>query len=140
MGVIDEVFKIVFARYRRRFGEAQRGAAWSRACYELTGYLSWSVGGATFLGLFVVANVIPRELPFDHRRWGMILAGAAILGLGLSLNRRFAPYREQPPVLAAAELPLERWLVWRFRALSLAVFALPPISALVCRHFGIGEF
>jgi hypothetical protein len=137
---IDDVFKIVYARFRRRFGEVRRRAAWNRACYELTGYLSWAAAGATFLVLFVTTNLIRLGSPSDHRRWGMILAGGIMVFVSVSLSRRFRPYLEQPPFLGAAESTAERWLVWRLRALSLGIFALVVVIALICRHFGVGEF
>jgi hypothetical protein len=140
MNTVDEVFKVLYARFRRRYGETRRKTAWDLATYRLISYLAWGVAGAVGVVMIVTGAFIPAGSPAEHRRWGMYLAGCVAVVVIISIHRHLKPYLDQPPVLTATESKAETWLVRRFRALSFGFFALAAAIGLLCKHFGISNF
>lgn len=134
--MLDRVFLIVFARYRRQIGDSNIASAWQRACYKVAGYISWPLAVTTLVSVVVAYALIRTGSPADHKRFGQIAAVVVWLVVVVLLNRRFRKYLSDPPALASEESRTEKQLVLRFRVLSFGVFALTCLIGFVLHRAG----
>jgi hypothetical protein len=137
MDTVDTVFRIVFARYRRKFGELKFDSAWFRASYAVSTYVSWPIAAATWVGVMLAYAIIRAGTPIEHKRWGQFAGAVAWLIVSAWLDHRFKTYRLHPPALAAEESPAEKQLVFRFRAVSIAVFAWVCLVGFLLHRMGV---
>ena len=136
MGMLDRVFLVVFARYRRKKGDSSLESAWHVASYKVSAYISWPIAAITLVFVVVAYTLVRAGSPIDHKRFGQILAVAAWLIAAFLLDRRFRKYLADPPALSPEESRIEKQLVLRFQALSFAIFAMTCLIAFLLHHAG----
>ena len=135
--ILDTVFQLIFARFRRRYGDSQIEFAWRRASYRMAIYTSWTVcaltsilviGGYTFLKIGTAA---------DHKKVVGIAAGVAVMITAIQLDRRFKKYLASPPPLSPKETPNEARYISYFCVVSVGVLLLVGLILYLLHKDGI---
>jgi hypothetical protein len=136
MEILERVFQVLFARMRRKMGDANLERTWRSASNRVGGYLALPFGAGAVV-LVVVAYAVSGEgTRIEHRHWGQVIAWIAAMLLFLLLNRQFRRYMSTPPVLPVAESHADARLVFWFRAVSFGSFALTCLIGLLLHHAG----
>jgi len=139
MEIIDKVFLVVFARYRRKVGDSDVSAAWRGASNKVTGFLVLPV--AAFMVLIALTFYWIRgiEAPIDQHDKFVTQVGAVVIGLAIIalLERRFKKYLLSPPALTSEESRDERMLVIWFRAIAISSFVLVCLIGVFWRKAGV---
>jgi len=122
MSIFDDVFVIVFARFRRQLGEQQIDEAWRRANLRFFGYIFWAL--SSFLTIFEIAifSLIKIVSPDVEKK--VVVISVVIIGLLASqaFSKRFKKYLSTLPRLSSSELPSETKYVRLFQAISVGIF------------------
>jgi hypothetical protein len=134
---MDRVFLILFARCRRKKGDANLVSAWQRANYEVATYISWPISAITLVLVLMGYAVLRAGSSADHKDFAKIAGVIAWLVVAFLLDRRFRKYRLAPPKIALDESPDEKHLVFRFRAIAFGVFAFTCLFGLLLHHLGV---
>lgn len=137
MEILDKVFEVLFARFRREMGEANLESAWRRASFRVSTFVGWPLAVTLVMLMAVFYAVVAVGSPPEHKRWGQLIAGVLGVLLSLRLDRRFRKYLAAPPKLSAEESPLERRLVFWFRTTCYAVFGLVCLVGFLLRENGV---
>jgi len=138
MTLLDRLFLVVFARYRRRMGASNDEAAWRRASNSVTLFFVFPVAVGV-LGLATLSYWwTGLGSHAEHRKWAQIVAGAVGLGLALLLDRRFQRYRSAPPLLGSEESRSDCRLVLTFRVLSIGLVVVIWIIGVLIRKSELG--
>lgn len=87
--VLDRVFLVVFARYRRKSGDHNIGSMWRLASNKVCGYLALGIIALVGIGLVPVYALIEFGTRKEHRLWGQVVAIVAALLVGFWLDHRF---------------------------------------------------
>ena len=122
MEILDKVFAVLFARFRRQMGDANLEAAWRRASLRVSASVGWPMAATLVMVMAVFYAVAAVGSPPEHKRWGQLIAGAIGVLIAMRLERRFRPYLADPPALSAEESSSEARLVFWFRAVCYSVF------------------
>jgi hypothetical protein len=136
MNMLDKVFLVVLARCRRKRNGSDLASAWYSATYKVAAYVSWPVAATTLVLVAVVYSVLRTGSPMEHKRIGQIAAVLAWLVTAFLLNRRFRKYLYDPPMLKHEESRDEKRLVFRFRAISVGLFAIVCLAGVWAHHAG----
>jgi len=97
--IIDKLFAIIFARYRRKLGDAKIESAWYRANNRVVGYLLFPIAAILYFIFAIIYFPVVKDSAFDHRR-PLILVGAAIYVISaFALGRGFNVFLKNPPRL-----------------------------------------
>lgn len=137
METLDKVFLVVFARCRRGSGDANLVSAWSRAAYKVSGYILWPMAAAAVVFILIAYALMKTGSPSEHKSLVQVATVVAWLTATFLLNRRFRKYLSNPPALTSEESRAERQLVFRFRAVSIAVFVLTCLVGLILHRAGV---
>src|SRR4051812_16311004 len=79
--ILDKVFLILFARYRRKAGVVDIESSWRRASSKVSAYVFGSVLSLTVLIMVVTYRVTQRGTFIEHKRMGQIIAVFSMLAL-----------------------------------------------------------
>jgi hypothetical protein len=123
MNMLDRVFLVFFARWRRKKGSCNLESAWFNASYRVSTYISWPLAAAALILVALAYAVFGTGSPTDHKHTGQIIGVIAWLVAGFLLDRRFKKFLNDPPALTHEESASDKQLVFRFRAISLGLFA-----------------
>lgn len=124
IGIVDRIFVVVFARYRRKMGDGAISIAWNKARSNLLGYLIFPIVALTSVLVLVLYYVNGLRLPLDKqdRLIAQIVVGVVVLGLNVFLKRRYRSYLAMPPSLSPREPPNDSRVLLLFRAGSVGFF------------------
>ena len=136
METLDKVFLVVFARCRRKLGNSNVESAWRRASNRVSAYIAWPVVASVAFLAVLVYSFTQTGSPIAHKRTVQIVAVIAGILASLLLDRRFRKYLSNPPPLASEESHSERRLVFRFHAISIAVFVLTCLVGFLLHRAG----
>ncbi|MGH9554158.1 MAG: hypothetical protein ACRD3W_32570 [Terriglobales bacterium] len=128
---LDRVFLIVFARYRRKLGDANVEFAWRRASNMMSGYLLWPTASVTAILVTLVYSLVGFGFQGEYRRLMQIAGAVSALLMVFALNRHFKGFLLAPPRLTPSEAPKEARLLFWFRVLSVCTFVLTCLMFFV---------
>jgi hypothetical protein len=115
---LDQLFIAIFARYRRKRGEAFIDSAWRSAANSANTYIIAPI----IVPVLFVGSVLNAWLRvgnhMDHMRLLQITFVVIGFALIFRLERRFRKYLSAPPNLMSEEAISERNLIWFARAFS----------------------
>jgi hypothetical protein len=138
MDTLDVLFQIFFARTRRRLGDGKIDAAWQLARAKMTGYLAFPVAAVTLVLVAIFYSFTSVGTHLEHKHWGEIIAAATGLVILQYLDRRFRKYLSAPPTLPPEETEADSRFVWRFRAISVAIFCGTCFIVYLLRKADVG--
>jgi hypothetical protein len=138
--VLDRVFDIVFARYRRKMGDSDSIAPWRLARNTVSGYVATAFTGVTALLVLVIGSAFGLGSKADHKHWAQITGVLTWVLVAIWLNRRFQPVLIRPALLTPHESRHEKWLVFRFRAICIALLVCVGLLAFLLRKAGVPAF
>ena len=124
LNVIDRVFLVIFARYRRKAGTTGIESAWRSASNKVTGLLILplvSLGTVMTLAVYSFKG-IGAHIDGTVMRAIQAVGGVAIVVIAMMLDRRFKEFLLAPPEVSAAEAPDERRLVFSFHVIGAGAF------------------
>jgi membrane protease YdiL (CAAX protease family) len=136
VNILDRLFRILFARYRRKLGDSNLEAAWYRASNDLAMYIGSPILALEF-AIFVILYIpLIKDSAFDSRQTVLIVGSAIFFACAYSLGRGFRKYLSDLPTLEAGESASDsRFISW-FRAVSLGLFGLVCVSAFALHKAG----
>lgn len=136
MTIIDKLFAIIFARYRRKLGDAKIESAWYRANNRVVGYLLFPIAAILYFIFAIIYFPVVKGSAFDHRR-PLILVGAAIYVISaFALGRGFNVFLKNPPRLNSEETDAESRFVFWFRAICYGLFGVACLIAFALHDAG----
>jgi hypothetical protein len=138
MDTFDRVFQILFARFRRRYGDSQIQFAWRRAGYTMTIYTTFAVSACVAISVIYGCSLLKIGTPAEHRKFGGIAAGVVVLLVSFLFDGRFRKYLSSPPLLSSQETEGEARYVLSFCAVSFGIFLLICLIAYFLHSAGIG--
>jgi hypothetical protein len=136
MHVLDSIFSVIFARYRRQNEALGLESAWRRASNKVTVYLAWPIAAVVLMVLVAVNSLTRAGSHIEHKRWGQIAAGIVGATIAYLLNRRFRKFLLTPPPISSQESISETQLVSRFRAIAFGIFVLVCSIGALLRKAG----
>jgi hypothetical protein len=122
MQMVDRVFQVIFARYRRQLGETRLEAAWRRATNTVSAYVAWPVVAASAAVVMGAYSLLGAGAPAQHKRLVQVVAVASGLLTAFLLDRHFKQYLSAPQALAYEESHADAQLVFRFHAICIGIF------------------
>ncbi|HEX5323708.1 MAG TPA: hypothetical protein VFW40_07975 [Capsulimonadaceae bacterium] len=137
MDILDRVFRVVFARYRRKMGDRGLESAWRSASNEVCGYLALPVAALALVMMAAAYSLVMTGTHPEHKRWGQIAAGVTGVAVALLLDRRFRKYLTAPPHLDAEESNADARFLFCFRAISIGTFAVTCLVGFYLRGAGV---
>lgn len=137
MIILDRVFELIFARFRRNLGDKQIEFAWRRATNTVSGFLVLPIAAAMLVMVTGVYALTGYGTPVDHGRYRQISGVVVVLLTFVFLNRRFKKYLYSPPMLTQRESREERLYVFWFRAVAVAIFVLVCVIGFALRKAGV---
>lgn len=136
MDILDKVFQLIFARFRRKYGDSQIEFAWRRASYRMTIYTCLTVCACVAIFMVGGYSLLKIGTPAEHRRWSGIAAGIIGLITSVLLDRRFKKYLISPPPLSAIETNEEARYIFNFIAASFGIFVLTCLAGYLLHRAG----
>jgi hypothetical protein len=133
---LDRVFQVVFARSRRKLGDANIESAWRTAKSAILGYIGWPVAAASAASVMAFYALLGVGSPAQHRLSIQVAAAGGAVAIALVLDRRFRKYLSAPPPLAPEESSLETRSVLWFRTVSIGVFILTCLVGILLHIAG----
>lgn len=124
MGILDRLFIIIFARYRRKRGDANLNTAWQLASYVVSIYVSWPI--VAVVAFIVITGYSIIKVGDSTEHWKIALVAVVVIALIASflLDRRFQKYLRDPPELPVQESREDRMFVFWFHATAIGIFVL----------------
>jgi hypothetical protein len=138
--VLDRVFDIMFARYRRKMGDSDIIAPWRLARNTVAGYVASAFTGLTVVLVLVVGSSAGIGAKADHRHWAQITAVLTWIIVATWLNRRFQSVLIRPALLAPNESHEEKYLVFKFRAICIVLLFAVAVLGFLLRKVGVSAF
>jgi len=97
VSIVNKLFCIIFARYRRKLGDSIIESAWLQANSKVTAYLGSLIIAAEFLIFLVLYFPVIKGTAFDSKP-AIVASGTAIcLLVAYSIGRGFRAYLSDPP-------------------------------------------
>lgn len=122
MNILDRVFELNFARFRRKLGDDAAYSAWRRASLGVTTYVAAVISACISLVFILSYALMHRGTPTEHRR-GVVIVGIVVyLGISMLLEQRFKKYLTILPKLIPNESDTETRHIFLFRAVSVGIF------------------
>jgi hypothetical protein len=140
MKVLDRVFDIVFAKYRRKMGDSDIIAPWRLARNTVAGYVASAFTGLTVVLGLVVGSSAGIGAKEDHRHWAQIIAVITWVIVATWPNQRFKSVLICPALLTPNETREEKWLVFKFRAICIVLLFGVAVLGLLLRKAGVPAF
>lgn len=136
MDILDKVFQLIFARFRRKYGDSQIAFAWRRASYRMTMYTGLTV--VACVAMFVIGgySLFKIGTAAEHRKLGGIAAGVAVLITSFLLDWRFKKYLASPPPLSSQETNAETRYIFYFCVASVGIFVLTCLIGYLLHKVG----
>lgn len=103
LDALDTFFILLFARYRRRVGDAQIQTAWRRACSDVWWASALAIGGMVFIGIWIWYALTRMGTPHDHREWAVYGGVGAYIIFMTLLKRRFRKFLVDVPQMPTIE-------------------------------------
>jgi hypothetical protein len=124
MGMLDRVFEVIFARYRRDLGDSNIESAWRRTSNKVSAYVAWPVVAVSAALTVMTYSLLGIGSPIEHKRSVQLIAVFAGLAVAVMLDRRFRKYLATPPPLASEESHIEAQFALWFHASAIGSFIL----------------
>ena len=140
MAILDRVFLIVFARYRREKKGSNLESAWYAANYKVSMYVTWPIAAAAVVLIAIIYSLVSLGTQADHKKMAQIVAVIAWVVAAVSLDRRFRKYLYDPPPLIPEESISDRQLVFRFRSVLFGAFVLTCATGMLLHLAGVRLF
>ena len=137
MQLVDRVFQVIFARYRRYLGETRLDSAWRRATNTVSAYVAWPVVAASAAVVMGAYSLLDTGAPAQHKRLVQVVAVASGLLTAILLDRHFKQYLSEPPVLAPEESHADAQLVFRFHAICIGIFVMTCALGYALHRAGV---
>ena len=137
MILLDRVFEVLLARWRRKLGDSKLELAWKRANFKMSGYLLPPVATVTML-LVSASYLFLRTGSFvEHKRAVQIIGVGIWFGMSMMLERRFRKYLVDPPAVPAEESSEDRRFLLEFRVTTLGTFLLMCLAGFLLHRAGV---
>lgn len=135
LALVDRVFLVTFARYRRP-ADSDITSAWRSACFRVSGYLILPTAGTIVLLSLLYYRLIGFGLALSPLAERVTLVIVVVVGLMLAvlLDRRFKKFLADPPPLGGPESQSDRLLLFRYRATTLAVAIFVGVLIILVRE------
>ncbi len=134
---LDCVFVVIFARCRRKLGVQETEEAWRRAHYQMAGILLFPIAAVALIAGSLVFVAVDRGTFLEHKRLLQIGTIALSFGVSALLSRRFRQYLNAPPQLGREESEAEWRLMVGFRAISIGIFVVVGVVAVLLHEAGL---
>ena len=135
----ERIFITVFARCRRRLGDANIKWAWVRALGTIAGFLIPPASVVAFTLIIVAYALGGYGSLADHMRWGKATTVAIWLGIAFILQARFTRYLKDPPQLRVNESSEDRQALRRFHSICIGIFLAGCAAAVALNLLGEGS-
>lgn len=124
IGTMDRVFVVIFARYRRKLGDAEIDAAWRIASNRVTSFIVLPIAALVVVTTLLLYWFEGIQSSISQHDKSLTQVVAVLVGLVLIifLEKRFKKYLLSPPVLAVKESIEDGMLVVKFRIISVGIF------------------
>jgi hypothetical protein len=136
VSIVNKLFCIIFARYRRKLGDLNIESAWFQANSKVTAYLGSPIIAAEFLIFLILYFPLIKGTAFDSKPAILALSTAICLLVAYSIGRGFRAYLSDPPRLDAAETSAETRFIFWFRAVSIGLFCSSCLVAFAVHRAG----
>ena len=121
-------------------GDENLIAPWRLARNTVAGYVASAFTGLTVVLILVIGSASGLGVKADHRQWAQIAAVATWVIVAIWIDRRFKSVLIRPAILTPNESRDERWLVFKFRAVCIALLFGVVALGILLRKIGISAF
>lgn len=140
---LDKFFILLFARYRRRLGDAQIETAWRRACSDVWWASAPVSCSLVVVGIFSLYALTGMGTPKEHQQWILFGGIGGYLVTIALLRRRFQKFLVEVPQITTTEFVSDARYVRLFRimlylmggAIVMAIWMLRKQHLAVLRGF-----
>ena len=130
---LDKFFILLFARYRRRVGDAQIEAAWRRACSDVWWASALVSCSLVVVGIFALYALTGIGTPKEHQQWVLYGGiGSYVMTIAL-LRRRFRKFLVDVPQITTTEFVSDTRYVRLFRIMLYSIGGAIVIAIWVLR-------
>ena len=140
MQMLDKVFQIVFARFRRRLGDSRVEFAWRRASTTVSGYLVLPIAAVAAILVAIGYAATGAGTHAEHGRTGQFLAMGTTVLVAVLLDRRFRRFLLVIPLLTPEESREDARCLFRFRVATIGIFVLACAAIFALHRLGVGFF
>jgi hypothetical protein len=137
MDIVDKVFQVLFARFRRKLGDVNIEFAWQRASNTVSGYLALPSAAVAAMLVTLYYSVTGTGVHADHKRVAQMLAVAITLAAAVLLDRRFKRFLSPASPLTPQEAQGETRCLFWFRAIAIAIVVIACAVLLVLHFAGV---
>lgn len=134
--MLDLVFRIIFARFRRELGDSHLEFAWRRATATVSGMLVLPVAAIAISLTVALYAVTQAGSPTYRMHVGELLGVIGVVGTFLSLHVHFKKFLTLPPELPEVESLADKRRVLWFRVLSIGTFIVVCLIGFALRKAG----
>lgn len=136
MNILDKLFGIIFARYRRKLGDSKIESAWYQASNKVVAYIGSPILAVEFLIFAIIYFPLVKGSVFDNKRSIVIMGTTIFLVVAYSLGRGFRAFLADPPVLTSTEAPAETRFVFWIRIISFGMSGAACLVAFTLHKAG----
>jgi hypothetical protein len=136
MEILDRVFQVIFARYRRKLGESNLESAWRRATNRVSGYLVLPIAATAGALVLMMYAFTGAGTAAEHKRSVQMITVVAGVVVFYLLDQRFRKYLQTPPALPSVEARADTQLVFWFRVIAVGIFALTCLVGFFLHQAG----
>jgi hypothetical protein len=134
--MFDRVFQIIFARFRRQYGDSNLEFAWRRATTTVSGYLVLPIAGAVIVVVMLIYALTGAGTIAQHLEYGQVVGVILWLCSFALLRRRLKRFLSRPRVLIQEEALSDARYVFWFRIGTAALFALACVVGSILHGAG----
>jgi len=137
MNLIDRIFEILFARFRRQLGESRLDFAWRRAINAVAGLLVLPIVAETLLLTIIVYGLTGAGTAAQRTHTSGLFAVVTGLFIFASLMIRLRKFLSHPPRFPEAESADDRRYVFWFHVSAVAMFVFTCLLGFVLHAAGV---
>jgi hypothetical protein len=134
--MLDQVFKTIFARFRRELGDSHLEFVWRRATGVVSGMVVLPLAAVAIIVIAVVSGLTKTGSPASRMHLGELIGIVEVVGALVLLRVHFRKFLVFPPKLPEVESSADARRVLWFRVFSVAIFVLVCLMGLVLRKAG----
>lgn len=136
MEILDRVFQVVFARYRRKLGDSNLESAWRRATNRVSGYLVLPIAATAGALALIMHAFTGAGTPAEHKRLIQMITVVVGVVVFYLLDQRFRKYLPIPPTLPSVEARADTQLIFWFRVIAVGIFAVTCLVGFFLHQAG----
>lgn len=133
LDALDTFFILLFARYRRRLGDAQIETAWRRACSDVWWARALVSCSLVVVGIFVLYALTGMGTPKEHQQWVLYGGIGGYVVTIATLRRRFRKFLVEVPQIRATELVSDTRYVRLFRIMLYSIGSVIVMAIWILR-------